>query len=154
MTRGKSTEWQIVAPVEPKSYPAFVNEDTLFVSSPTRRILIRTDGKVLLEEPNEPRLGWGSGCSGTRVVPSVQGRRFAIPGCQEKGAVATLDIGGHTVLREVFVYDIGTTVKLTAIQLKGQKIQDQMQFAISPDGLNLAILNNEFVEIYKLPPAH
>jgi len=153
MVREISTDWRSIAPSEPKSYLQFVNENTLFVSGITKRRLVRTDGQVLFAESNEHRLGWGFGCWGTRVLVSSAGQRFVIPGCEAKGAVASLDIGGHSVLKRIILYDMRSEVRSCTLDIKGPKIQDEMQFAVSPDGSKLAILNKGFVEVFQLPPA-
>jgi hypothetical protein len=54
------------------------------------------------------------------------------------------------VLKQVFVYDIDSHIKSKSLDVKGPKIQNDMQFAIS-DGTKLSIINDEFVEMFKLP---
>jgi hypothetical protein len=81
----------------------------------------------------------------------VDGRRFIIPSCSWKGAVKSLDIGNDPVLKQIFVYDIGSQIRSKAFDVKGPKIQNDMQFAISPDGTRIAILNDECVETFALP---
>jgi hypothetical protein len=40
---------------------------------------------------------------------------------------------------------------MQALDVKGAKIQDDIDFAISPDGSKIAILSNEFVQVFQLP---
>jgi len=148
--RGLSGDWKTIASGEPHQYPQFVNDDLLFVPGKDVGKLIGVDGSVILEEP-KGRRSWG--CWATEgVLPAARGHRFVIPSCEWKGAVASLDIGAHPVLKQIFVYDIGFRIQTQVIQVKGPKVRDEMQFAVSPDGSKLAILNHEFVEVLRLPP--
>lgn len=151
MMRGISTGWETVAPDEPQVYLQFINDDTLFMSGTLERRLIRTDGTVLFEEKNEPRLGWGFGCWGARGVPSADGRRLVIPSCEIKGASLGLDEGGHEALKRIAVYDVKPQVSSYILDVRGPKIKDEMYFAVSPDGSRIAVLNNGFVEVFSLP---
>ena len=147
--RGLSTDWKTIAVGEPNLSPHFVNDDLIFLPGDTDK-LIRTDGTVIFREPR----GSASGeCWGTSVLPSANGLRFVIPSCQGKGAVPSLDISGHSVLKQFRIFDIGTQIQTQLVDVGGKKIQDEMQFAISPDGSKLAILSNEFVQVFELPPA-
>jgi hypothetical protein len=68
-----------------------------------------------------------------------------------KGASATLDIGGHSVLSQFLIFDVSPQIRMQALDVKGAKIQDDIDFAISPDGSKIAILSNEFVQVFQLP---
>jgi hypothetical protein len=147
--RELSTGWKTIGDGEKYQHPQFVNDEMIFLPGKDNGKLIGIDGKVILDEPRLYR-SWG--CGDTGVVPAANGHRFLIPNCLWKGAVASLDIGSHPVLKQVFVYDIGSHVQSKSLDVKGPKIQNDMQFAISPDGTKLVILNDEFVEMFKLPP--
>lgn len=151
--RGLSTEWKTIAPGEPHTYPQFINEDMLFLFLPGSNSgrLISTDGKLLFEEPKGIRSG---GCWGIGGLPSADGRRFVIPSCQVKGANPMFDIGGHIVLKQIVVYDVGPEIRPCVLDVKGPNIQNHMDFALSPDGSKLAVLSDEFVEVFRLPPPH
>lgn len=147
--RSLSTNWKIIAEGEEHQYPQFASENALFLPGKDTGKIIRPDGQVLFEEP-KGRRSWG--CWATGLLPSADVARFAIPSCQVKGAVASLDMSGHPVLRQIVVYDISSQIKTQALDVKGPRIQDQMQFAISPDGLRIAILNADYLEVLRLPP--
>jgi hypothetical protein len=142
------TKWKTIADGEEYQHPQFVNDEIIFLPGKNSGKLIGIDGKVILDEPKTDR-SWG--CWDTGVVPAANGRRFVIPNCLWKGAIASVDIGSHPVLKQIFVYDIGSRIQSKALDVKGPKIQNDMQFAISADGTKLAILNNEFVLVFNLP---
>jgi hypothetical protein len=146
--RELSTGWKTIGDGEHYQQAQFVNDEMIFLPGKDSGKLIGIDGKVILDEPKVHR-SWG--CWGTGVVPTADGHRFLIPSCLWKGAVASLDIGSHPVLKQIFVDDIGSRIQSKAWDVKGPKIQNDMQFAISPDGTKLAILNNEFVLVFNLP---
>lgn len=148
--RELSTGWKTIAAGEQYQHAQFVNDEMMFLPGKDRGKVIGIDGKVILDEPKVYR-SWG--CGDTGVVPAADGGRFIMPSCLWKGAVKSLDIGSHPVLMQIFVYDIGSQIiQSKALDLKGPKIQNDMQFAISPDGAKLAILNDEFLEMFELPP--
>lgn len=148
--RSPLTGWKTIAPGEPHQYPQFVNENMLFVPGKTIGRIIGIDGKVLFEQP---RIHQSFGCWGSGVFPVPDGRRFVIPSCELKGAMPTFDIGGHLALKQVAIYDISSQMQSYKIDVKGPSIKNQMEFAVSPDGSKLAVLNNEFVEVFQLPPS-
>jgi len=142
--KGIGTNWKTIAPGHRKSFPQFVNQDLLLVSGPPTK-LIRADGETVFVES-------GSVGCGSNATPSTSGQRFVIPVCGIKGAITGLDIGGHQVLRQVLLYDAPFRGRSYILDVKGPPIKDQTLFALSPDGLQLAILNDESVEVLKLPP--
>jgi hypothetical protein len=143
--RGISTDWTTIAPGYPQSSPQFISDDMVFVSGNPMR-LIRTDGKVVFVEDKLTE-----GCWWGRAFPSADAERFVVPSCAVKGAVATLDIGGRTVLKKIFLYD-SSHQKSYTVELQGPTIKNLTLFAVSPDGLQLAILNDNSVEVIQLPP--
>ena len=86
------------------------------------------------------------------ALPSPGGQRFVVPTFATKGAVAALDVGGHTVLRKVFVHDGQSEGWSYELEVKGAAIKNLTLFAISPDG-QLAVLNDDSVEVFPLPPS-
>lgn len=144
--RGTTTDWKTIAPGSRQSYPQFVNEDMLLLSgSPIK--LIQTDGSVVFAEdlPLE-------GCWWGRVSASSGGQRFVVPRCAGKGAIAALDVGQRAELKEILVYDSPSQERSYTLDLKGPTIKDLALLAVSPDGLRLAILNGDSVEVLQLPP--
>lgn len=148
--RTLSSDWKTIAPGESHLYSQFVNQGMLFLGDKTSGKIIGVDGKLLFEQP-KIRQSWG--CWSTSLLPVPDGHRFVIPSCELRGAFPALDIGGHLVLKQIAVYDVGDKVRWHRIDVEGPRIKDQMEFALSPDGLQLAVLNNETVEVFQLPPS-
>jgi hypothetical protein len=146
--RGLWSDWKTIALGEKYQFTQFVNNDVLFVPGKNTAKFIKPDGTLLLEEP-KVRRSWGTWNTG--VVPSAEGQRFVIPSCQWKGGIASLDVSSHQVLEKIFVYDVGSQIKTQAFDVRGPRIKNDMEFALSPHGTKLAILNDEFVEIFQLP---
>src|SRR5580704_1088280 len=145
--RGFATDWKSIASASrhQKPHPQFIDDDLLFLlARPTR--LLRSDGEaVLLDDMPFGGCWWGS------AVPSASGRRVAVPSCKLTGKVAALDIGGVEVLEKILLYDAPFHGLAYALDIEGPKIKELTQLAISPDGLTLAVLNDEFVEVFQLP---
>jgi hypothetical protein len=142
--------WRAVAPASRHNtpHPQFVDDDTLFLlGHPTK--LIQTNGKVVFAEDEAPE-----GCWWGEAIPSAEGQRFVVPACDVKGAVAPLDIGGHAVLKRILLYDGPPHRRSYTLDVKGPQIKGMTQFAVSPDGSRLAILNNQSIEVLQLPPVH
>jgi hypothetical protein len=143
--RGFATEWKTVAANEgrPQSSPRFLNEDTIFLSGHPWKLL-QTDGKVILTE-NAP-------FEGSTAISSSSGQRFVVPFFQSKGGVAALDISAHGELKTLSVYDAPFHERSYRLEVKGPKIKELAQLALSPDGSKLAILYDELVYLFQLPP--
>lgn len=148
--RSPLTGWETIAPGAPHQYPQFVNENMLFIPGKTIGRIIGIDGKVLFEQP---KIRQSFGCWGSGVFPVPDGHRFVIPSCELRGAIPTFDIGGHLVLKQIAVYDISSQVQWYTIDVKGPQIKNQMEFVVSPDGSQLAVLNDEFLEVFQLSPS-
>jgi hypothetical protein len=145
-SRGLSTTWETIAPSHGHPHPLFVNNDTLFLSGNPMRLL-HFNGKG---SPTEDILPGG----GAVAIPSVGGHRFVVPVWATKGAVGALDVGGHSVLKNIVLYDAPFNAPSFTLHRKGPVIRDLTLFAPSPDGLQLAILNGNFIEVLRLPPIH
>jgi hypothetical protein len=144
--RGLGTEWKTIAQIEKHSRLGgvqFVSNDTLFVSG-TPWKLLQPDGKVVLTQ-SDPK---------DRGVPitSAGGKRFVVPFFKLVGRVETLDIGGHGELRSISVYDAPFRGRSYELEVKGPKIRETAKLALSPDGSKLAILYEESVYLFQLPP--
>jgi len=147
MVRSIDGDWETVALATKNSKPRlqFVDDSTLYLlGSPAR--LIRTDGRVLFTEENAPE-----GCWWGEPVPSSTGLRFVVPSCKVKGVISSLDMAGHDVLRKILVFDAPFDRVTHVIDISGPTIKDLSSLALSPDGLSLAILNNELLEVLPLP---
>jgi hypothetical protein len=144
--RGLATGWKTIAQIErrPQSSPRFLNENTIFLSGHPWKLL-QTDGKVILTE-NAP-------FEGSTAIPSSGGQRFIIPFFQSRGGVAVLDIGAHGELKTISVYDAPFRERSYRLEVKGPKFGEVAQLALSPDGSKLAILYDESVYVFQLPPA-
>jgi hypothetical protein len=140
--RGISTAWETIVLSHRHPHPQFVNNDMLLLSGNPMR-LIRIDGRAMSEEDIP---------EGSYAASSTGGQRFIVPVWAVKGTVAALDIGGHSVLKRILVCDVSSHGCSHVIELEGPKIRDLTQLALSPDGLQLAILNDDAVEIFQLPP--
>lgn len=135
----------------------FVNQGLLYVQSDGTGdakvqggvFLMNTDTEELSRlEP--PRKGWGLG----QAAVSRSGKRFVILVEQTKGAHPALDIGGHGVLRELFVFDPPFKAPSFTLEVHGSKIRNPDNVALSPDGRHLAVFANPdpVFEVYELPP--
>ncbi len=149
--KGLTTEWKTIATVEGRLSSGFLNEgasfrflneDTIFLAGNPWRLL-KPDGTVVLSE---------SAPSGSMAIASCSGQRFVVPFFQWKGGVAALDIGAHGELKEISVYDAPFHERSYRLEVKGPKIKERAQLALSPDGSKLAILNDESVYLFQLPP--
>ena len=143
--RGLATDWKIIAPMEKSGWrvPRFVTDDTFFLSGTPWRLL-QSDGKVILYE-DAPFGGGGP-------VSSSGEQRFILPFFKSKGGFAALDIGAHGELTTISVYDAPFRERSCLLVVKGPKIRGGAQLALSPDGSKLAILDEETVSVFALPP--
>ena len=146
--RTLSQDWETIAHGEPWSLPKFLNDDTLFLFLRDGRVkLITTGGKLLFEQSQSAQ----GGCWDQAAIPSPDGRRFVVPGCQLKGRNTTFDISGQSVLKQITLYDLQPVIRAEVFDIRGAKISDEMTFALSPDGSELAILSEGFVQVFQLP---
>ena len=146
--RGLATDWNTVLTLGPKvkPRPVFLDHDTLFLlANPTS--LIRINGQVIFSERNSH-----GGCWWAEAVLSKAGGRFVVPSCKLAGAVRALDLQGTEVFDEILLYDVPYQSSPLALYLPKPWDKDLTTLALSPDGLRLAILNNEVVEMIQLPP--
>ncbi len=145
--RSLATEWKAIAPLErqPQSSPRFLNEDILFLSGHPWKLL-QTDGKVVFTE--------SAPFEGKVAIPSAGGERFVVPFFKSTGKISVLDIGAHGELTTISVYDAPFRARSYKLGMIGPKIKDQgTQLALSPNGSLLAILCDESVYVFQLPPA-
>jgi len=149
--KGLATEWKTIASIEKSGWvwsPQFVDNDTLFLPG-TPRKLLKTNGDVIWTEA-EP--------NGGAPISSAGGQRFVVPFFQSKGGVAALDIGAHGELKTISIYDAPFHERSYRLEVKGPKIRSfsdrsLAQLALSPDGSKLAVLYEESVYLFQLPPA-
>jgi hypothetical protein len=147
--RSLSTDWETIMTGQKRMYLQFVDQDILFISGPTKKF-IRMSGEIVYEDRNHTT----EGCGRNLMLSTADGRRLVIPNCETKGAIRSLDIGGNSILKSLLVYDLLSQVHEFNLNVKGPRIQGQMQFALSPDGSKLAVLNGETVQLFQLPLSH
>ena len=124
--------------------PGFVTDGTFYLSG-TPWKLLQSDGKVILSE--DAPFGGGGG-----PVSSSGEQRFILPFFKSKGGFAALDIGAHGELTTISVYDAPFRQRSYLLVVKGPKIRESVQLALSPDGSKLAILDGETAYVFRLPP--
>ena len=149
--RGIATEWKTISPIEKQSHwgsaPQFVNDDTLFLpGSPWK--LFKPDGEVIHTDA-DPK--------GGELIGASLGQRFVIPFFKLVGRLEALDIGGRGELKSLLVYDAPFHERSYKLEVKGaaiRSISDKSvaQLALSPDGAKLAVLYEESVYLFPLPP--
>lgn len=129
-------------------HPQFVDDDTVFLlGRPTE--LLRADGQIVFTDDTPLEGCWW----GAVVASSTQ--RVATPSCKLKGAIPSLDMGGHDVLEKLLVYDAPFRGPSYVLDLKGPVMKDLTTLAISPDGSRLAILNVEKLTLEEIDlPLH
>ena len=143
--RSLATEWKTIAPIDrrPQSSPRFVNDDTIFISGHPWKLL-QTDGTTVFTE--------SAPFEGSMAIRSASGQRFMVPFFQSKGGFPALDISAHGELKTIAVYDAPFHTRSYKLKMIGPTIKDDTQFALSPDGSLLAILYDESIYLFHLPP--
>ena len=114
----------------------------------TENFLMRIDtGEVSRLEP--PRKDWDLG----QAAVSRIGNRFVILVGQIKGFHPALDIGGHSVLEGLLIYDVPFRVPSYTLRIRDSKVRNASA-ALSPDGRHLAVLGHPdpILEVFELPP--
>jgi hypothetical protein len=151
--------WRELCPYyQPYCRPGgFVSSETFIAEregKPGEFWLVSTNGGLLLHEvlhENETIFA-GHLPSHASWNPSADGRRFAVAVMKIKGANAFLDIGGHSHLDRVMVFDIPSRQWIYTLNAPKRKIADISGMALSPDGLYLALITQGgILEIYRLP---
>jgi hypothetical protein len=141
--RDFSGDWRVIATGSGYYGSQFINQDLLGVWGGDLLTLMVPDGKVISSRNLK-----GAGV----LVTSAGGERFVVPIFNVKGRVAALDISGHSLLKRLMLYDIPSHSWSYMLELKGANIRDVMKFALSPNGSRLAVLNNEVLYLFDLPP--
>lgn len=129
-------------------HPSFISNSMLAFFGPapcSRLVVITTQGSKLMEErfPKNEHI--------SPVIPSRDGRRFAVWVDTEKGGIAFLDIFPHVIRSRLMVYDVQRRAALAAFHVelpKAQKYTFQRGAALSPDGSLLAVLSDGTVTLY------
>lgn len=119
-----------------------MSDNVLFLSGEPWKLL-ETDGKAVTQ---------GAQFEGSTALSSAGGQRFAVPFFKLTGRVAALDIGGHGELETISVYDVPFHERSYRLDVKGPKIKELAKLALSPDGSKLAILYDQVVCVFQLPP--
>jgi hypothetical protein len=129
-------------------HPAvFVNSRTLVVSPPNRLVVMDTGGRVLVEDAFRGHEFADTLCA----RGSADGRRFAIPVGVTEGGSLDLDISGHTVFKRILVYELDPARCIYTLDAGHAGLKRIAGLALSPDGSVLALLQDGFVELYRLP---
>ncbi len=151
-TRGLGTGWKTIMSTLPTHgarsapRPQFVNDDFLLLLGPYLE-LVSTEGALVFAEDR-----FSGGCWSDEIPPSAGAKRFVVPTCKLKGSVPALDAGGYQLLQTILLYDAPFHALSFVLNVEGPRIKGLTQFAISPDGSKLAILNDEAIEVLPLPP--
>jgi hypothetical protein len=119
----------------------FLDNDTLFVSLQGELQVLSVGGKLLWRQSlkRQERAYY--------VAASANARRFAVAISSFKGGVDLLDIASHEVLKRIEVHDSQTGQTILKME---KKLDIVSGFALSPDGLRLALLRGEIVELLQL----
>lgn len=149
-------DWKAVPSTLNASAPQFVGPDLLYFHrpktieqpAPAEASLVRSDGSELLRVETT-RKGWGPG----QAAVSRAGNRFVILQGQVKGSYPAFDIGGHSVLKGLLVYDAPFRAASYTLQVRDSKVRNASA-ALSPDGRHLAVLGypEPVLEVFELPP--
>jgi hypothetical protein len=148
--RDLDTGWKVIMPTLPTygvrdaPRPQFVNDDLVLLLG-SRIELVRADGTVVFAQDR-----FSGGCWSDEIPPAA--RRFAVPTCKLKGNLPALDMGGYHLLQTILLFDVPFHGLSFVLRVEGPRIKGLTQFAISPDGSKLAILNDEAIEVLQLPP--
>jgi len=121
------------------------NDETLLKIDPSRLKLVGADGRVKfsLDMPKHDYINY------FEIATDDAFDRFAFSAYTKRGEHPRLDIGGHVAARRVLVLDeTGRTV--ASIPVDTQYHMD-FDFAMSPDGRRLAILEEGVLTIAELP---
>lgn len=110
--------------------------------------LMQPDGLVLLDDPlPEMQLV-------ERTASCASGRRFALAISRGRGGSELFDIGAKYSTYRVMVYDIPSRRWIYALDAKKEGIKSISGLALSPDGMLLALINQDgILEMFRLPPA-
>jgi len=155
--KGLATDWRTVAPSDRHHAreTKFVNDDLIFFEdaiSDNVRLVHANTGKVVFTQ-NVLGFATKHEVMGP-AYSSAGGQRFIVPIFEIKGPVNALDIGGRSVLKRIFLFDAPFHGLSYVINLKPTVSGGEMQFALSPDGLDVAILDGESLQLFKLPALH
>jgi hypothetical protein len=130
--------------------------DHFFVFYPTdahqawRRVkVVSSDGRVVFQSANRKHEYAGGLWNPTRS--NERGTRIAVDIVTLRGRNNTLDISGHPTARRIAVYDIKLQKEVASIPV-GVKDRDPFEFGfdLSPDGRQLAILENGTLKVIDL----
>jgi hypothetical protein len=147
--RGFDTPWRELAPISDRSHPplaVFIGNGLIFLLGHSSSV-VQQDGSKVFAESDSPQGCWWGG-----VYPSADGQRFVIPSCQQKGRLDLLDMAGYEELKHILVYDAPFHGSTFSVALKGPGIRGLTQIALSPTGSKLALLNDDLVRLFELPP--
>lgn len=136
-------KWSVIATGSGYYQPQFISQDLLGVWGGDSLTLMGPDGQLISR---------GNLRGAGALATSAGGERFVVPIFNVKGRIAALDISGHSLLKQLMLYDVPSRSWSYTLDVKGPNIKDVMKFALSPDGSRLAVLNGEVLYMFDLPP--
>jgi hypothetical protein len=126
--------------------PEFISNEVLALLMPHELSLIsKTSGDALFKATFRDD-EW----LGPRLNASADGERFAVTVWAHKGGNTFSDVGSHSVLKRIVVYDLPSGQAIYTLDAKRQNIRDVSGVALSPNGSLMAILTDGVVEVYRI----
>jgi hypothetical protein len=151
--RALSETWQPFQPVpEPISALSFVGDDILAIGAGNQVVVSTKDGKILFKVSIPDRnfaLGFATSARGMRFA-AIEGKMRGIKS-------EPLDMYPFAAQDRVVVYSISNQRAIYAVQVKGTSpwapwAPHLNHVALSPDGGILAIVSDDVLRVYRLPP--
>jgi hypothetical protein len=149
-------DWNSIPSTEGASAPEFVGPDLIYFQrprtidhpAPTEAFLVRPDGSEVFRFQTTDE-GWEPG----RVLVSRADNRLVNPIAELKGSHPALDIGGHSVLKGLILYDAPFQTPSYILGVRDSRVKNPLT-ALSPDGRHLAALSHPdpLLEVFALPP--
>jgi hypothetical protein len=151
-------DWKVVPSTLDALAPQFVGSDLLYFHrfqtinhpAPGEAVLIHVDGSEVLRLQTTY-----NGSAPGRVAVSRLGNRLVILLTESKGGHPALDIGGHSVLKGLLVYEAPFRAPSYTLKVQDSKVRNP-SVALSPDGRHLAVLGSPepLLEVFDLPPVN
>jgi hypothetical protein len=146
-------DWKTISTFnrDQRPYPYSLNDNLLVVQySPTEIMILRPTGEVVSEQDLDAA---SKGYAWRGAVSSVAGNRFLTPGAVIKGSSHPFDVSGHGILKSLLIYDPPYKSPSHLLHLKSDIPESTTLFALSPNGLSLAVQNRHSLTVIDLPAA-
>lgn len=135
--------------IDQKPYPYFLSDNLLVVQySPTGITIIRPTGEVVSGQDLDAA---SKGYAWRGAVSSLAGNRFLMPGATIKGASHAFDVSGRGILKCFLIYDSPYKSPSYLLHLRSDIPETVTLFALSPNGLSLAVQNRDTLTVVDLP---